>query len=123
MSKFIKAANALNMLQYSLDNSMVYGVEPKSLHKVHLHYETIQNLIWCISEILEKPEILELNYTNYRGENSNRKLLPINVWHGVSDFHKDQGNQWFLKAYDTEGQKIRDFAIKDFGEPIDSVVE
>ncbi len=123
MSKFIKAAIALHSLQDAMDCSTVYGVEPYSMHKIHLHYNGLQNIIESLSSILETPEILELNYTNYRGENSNRKLLPINVWHGVSDFHKEQGEQWFLKAYDTEGQKIRDFAIKDFGEPIDSVAE
>lgn len=50
-------------------------------------------------------------YKNYKGKSAYRKVLNPRVWFGTTIYHPDP--QWFLTAYDTEKDDIRDFAIKD----------
>lgn len=50
-----------------------------------------------------------ITYTNHRGDTRDRRVIPINTWFGESDWH--DGEQWFLKAYDTEKEAERDFAL------------
>ncbi|WP_234891478.1 hypothetical protein [Agrobacterium vitis] len=54
-----------------------------------------------------------LNYTNYRGETSERTILPKNIWFGSTEWHPEP--QWLLTAFDLEKKADRDFALKDFG--------
>ncbi|WP_234895022.1 hypothetical protein [Agrobacterium vitis] len=56
-----------------------------------------------------------LTYTNYRGETSERTILPKNIWFGSTEWHPEP--QWLLTAFDLGKQTVRDFALKDFGEP------
>lgn len=58
-------------------------------------------------------EPIQLTYTNWRGETSERKIIPIGVWFGSTDWHPEP--QWLLKAHDCEKGAQRDFALKDFG--------
>ena len=58
------------------------------------------------------PEVV--GYTNYRGEHSHRSIIPQRVWYGSTEYHPNP--QWFLKAFDTDKQADRDFALCDFGE-------
>ena len=59
---------------------------------------------------INKKEI-SICYTNYRGETSIRKIIPIKIWFGKTDWHPD--NQWLLDATDLEKNAERSFAIKD----------
>jgi hypothetical protein len=52
-------------------------------------------------------------YKNWKGEVSQRRVIPLKVWFGVSKYHEADGAQWFLKAYDIDKQAERDFAMKD----------
>jgi hypothetical protein len=54
---------------------------------------------------------LEFRYTNWRGEQSTRRVWPIRIWYGATDYHSDK--QWFLKAFDVDKQAERDFALRD----------
>jgi hypothetical protein len=54
---------------------------------------------------------LEFGYTNWRGEQSTRRVWPIRLWYGATEYHPDK--QWFLKAFDTDKQAERDFALRD----------
>lgn len=54
-----------------------------------------------------------LTYRNYRGEVSERKIVPKNLWWGMTKYHPKK--QWFLTAWDTAKGEMRDFALKDFG--------
>ncbi|WP_234892227.1 hypothetical protein [Agrobacterium vitis] len=54
-----------------------------------------------------------LTYTNYRGETSERTILPKNIWFGSTEWHPEP--QWLLTAFDLGKQTVRDFALKDFG--------
>ena len=56
-----------------------------------------------------------LTYTNWRGEKTQRTIVPRRVWFGSNDWHPNP--QWLLTALDTEKGEERDFALKDFGNP------
>lgn len=58
-----------------------------------------------------KRQTLKFTYINYRNEKSVRTVIPECVHFGSTDWHKEE--QWFLKAWDTEKQQHRDFALKD----------
>ena len=59
------------------------------------------------------PDPIKLTYTNYRGETSERLILPKGVWFGATKWHPEP--QWLLHALDCEKQAVRDFALSDFG--------
>lgn len=59
---------------------------------------------------MEEP-IVEITYTNYRGEKGNRRISPKNIYYGSTQHHSEP--QWLLSAYDMDKQAFRDFAMKD----------
>lgn len=68
---------------------------------------------------------LEMMYVNHRGEAALRRIVPVMVWHGATEWHKEP--QWLLRAWDVDRQATRDFAMRDIGEdrwvnPSDQVV-
>lgn len=62
-----------------------------------------------------KIEKLSFNYTNHRNETSKRTVIPEHVWYGTTQWHKDE--QWFLKAFDSDKEQNRHFAIEDIKAP------
>lgn len=54
---------------------------------------------------------LQFQYKNWRGETSVRRVLPMKIWYGKTDWHPDE--QWFIKAIDVEKGEERDFALTD----------
>lgn len=50
-------------------------------------------------------------YTNYRGETTVRRIQPIRIWFGTSEWH--EGSQWFLEAVDLDKAAERSFALSD----------
>ena len=54
---------------------------------------------------------VRIGYTNWRGEKGDRNILPLEVWHGATQWHPEE--QWLLRAFDVEKQAERDFALKD----------
>lgn len=52
-----------------------------------------------------------IDYTNWRGERSLRRILPLETFFGLNEFHP--GEQWLLKAIDVEKNVERVFAMKD----------
>jgi hypothetical protein len=59
---------------------------------------------------MESKEVI-INYTNWRGENGNRTILPLEMFFGLNEFHP--GEQWLLKAIDLDKNMERIFAVKD----------
>jgi|GEM_PF-6989585 len=65
------------------------------------------------------PEVLHyldrktvvIDYTNHRGERAERKVIPLSVWFGKTQYHRTA--QWLLMAHDVEKRGRRDFAMKD----------
>ncbi len=52
-----------------------------------------------------------IDYTNWRGEHRIRRIKPIRMHFGSTEWHKEE--QWLLKAVDLEDNKEKDFAFKD----------
>jgi len=53
-------------------------------------------------------EPLTIIYTNWRGETAERRIRPVRMWYGATDWHPEP--QWLLKAIDVEKKAERDFA-------------
>jgi len=58
-----------------------------------------------------KTKALQFEYKNWEGITAVRKVKPIKIWWGVTQWHPKE--QWFLKALDLEKNEERDFAVKD----------
>ena len=50
-------------------------------------------------------------YKNWRGETSQRRIVPEKIWFGETEWHP--GQQWFLRGLDAEKREVRDFALSD----------
>lgn len=59
-----------------------------------------------------KPQLVDIDYTNYRGDRAIRTVMPIEIFYGTNKFHP--GEQWLLLAHtlDRDGDK-RTFAMRD----------
>jgi predicted DNA-binding transcriptional regulator YafY len=62
----------------------------------------------------ESAEDVTILYTNYRGEKGWRKIRPIRIWFGRTEWHP--ASQWLLDAWDVEKDTSRSFAIQDIHE-------
>ena len=56
---------------------------------------------------------LRITYRNWRGEVSERNIVPQSVWFGATEWHPEP--QWLLSALDLDKGAVRDFALADFG--------
>lgn len=56
---------------------------------------------------------LRITYRNWRGEVSERNIVPQSVWFGATEWHPEP--QWLLSALDTDKGAARDFTLADFG--------
>jgi predicted DNA-binding transcriptional regulator YafY len=61
--------------------------------------------------LTEETQSVIIDYTNYRGERSLRRIIPKGIRFASSEFHP--GEQWLLDAYDLDKQADRTFALKD----------
>lgn len=61
--------------------------------------------------VFSDDEVINIDYINYKGERSVRRIHPIKVWFGETKYH--EGPQDFLMAIDIEKRELRDFACKD----------
>jgi hypothetical protein len=59
------------------------------------------------------PEELQISflYTNYRGQLSRRKAVPLRIAFESTDWHPEP--QWILHAFDMDKKAERGFALKD----------
>ena len=57
----------------------------------------------------EEERQVTIDYTNYRGETSTRRIFPVKLYWGTSPYHLQP--QWLLKAIDVEKDLYRDFAV------------
>jgi hypothetical protein len=52
-------------------------------------------------------------YTNWRGETATRRIRPIGVHYGATEWHSEP--QWLLRAFDFDRGAVRDFALGGIG--------
>src|SRR5262245_13884247 len=63
----------------------------------------------------DSPREVQLYYTNWRGETRARRVVPIRMWFGKTDYHPEPG--WMVKALDCEDGRVKDFALAGFRGP------
>lgn len=56
-------------------------------------------------------EVVVIRYTNYRGETAVRRIVPIAIRFGSTQWHPSP--QWLLEAFDLDRDAQRSFAVKD----------
>ncbi|MBN8294587.1 hypothetical protein JI664_21620 [Rhodobacter sp. NTK016B] len=66
----------------------------------------------ALAERDESPVAVTLTYRNWRGEVSDRVIIPRKVWYGSTKWHPEP--QWLVTAWDAEKNADRDFALADF---------
>lgn len=71
---------------------------------------------------LNGNQILVIDYTNYRGERSIRRVRPIRWEWAQSEFHPG-GTHYFLRALDIGKQDIRLFLASDIHSMAEAAVE
>jgi predicted DNA-binding transcriptional regulator YafY len=54
-------------------------------------------------------DLVNLDYTNHRGERAARLVRPIRLWFGSSAWHREP--QWLLECFDVDKRATRDFAL------------
>ena len=60
---------------------------------------------------MDKNQAVTIVYTNYKGVTAIRHIIPISIFFGHTDWHKE--DQWILTAYDIDKEAERGFAMKD----------
>lgn len=63
--------------------------------------------------LIAKRQVVQIDYTNYRGERAVRRVLPMYpyVRWGNSIYHVEM--QWLLCAFDMEKNEYREFSFTD----------
>ena len=56
-----------------------------------------------------RAQLVEIDYTNHRGERAKRQIIPARMVWTTSDYH--EGEQWFCIAWDVEKKDDRFFAM------------
>lgn len=64
-----------------------------------------------VESAIVRGEVVEVEYTNYRGEKAVRRVEPQRIWFGSTDFHPEP--QWLLDVFDLGRAAIRTFAMRD----------
>lgn len=55
--------------------------------------------------------VVALDYTNWKGERSQRRVVPIRIYFGSTEYHTEE--QFLLEALDIDKGTNRTFAMKD----------
>lgn len=56
-------------------------------------------------------QVVKIDYTNWRGERSERRIVPMRMEWGQNKWHKEP--QWLLHALDVDKRESRIFAMAD----------
>lgn len=64
-----------------------------------------------MSNRVPAERIVTIDYANYRGERSLRRIVPERIWFGATSWHPEP--QWLLEAYDVDRDAYRSFAVRD----------
>jgi predicted DNA-binding transcriptional regulator YafY len=60
-----------------------------------------------------KIEKLRFVYRNWKGNYSERRVIPVKMEYAKSIYHQELGESWFLVAQDEDKKDIRYFAMVD----------
>jgi predicted DNA-binding transcriptional regulator YafY len=65
----------------------------------------------------KEEQVLTFAYKNHRGEMAERRVIPGMFYFGSTEWHPEE--QWMLRAFDLDKERMRDFAFADIM-PIDA---
>ena len=78
------------------------------------------NLPKEVAEILKNKTledvVISVLYKNWRGEEGVRKIIPLHIYFGSTEFHPVE--QWLLKVWDCEKNDYRIYTFKDIRQSI-----
>lgn len=116
-----KASMSRELLGAVVDDVFDGAIEdPSVIEDIYASIKRHEGALSTNAEPVGEP--LELPYKNWRGEISTRKLQPIRLEFGATEWHPEP--QWLLVATDIEKNVERSFALKDFNpHPITEVEE
>lgn len=60
---------------------------------------------------MDAESVVIIRYTNYRGETADRRIVPIRIRFGSTEWHPEP--QWLLEAFDLDRGANRAFAMRD----------
>jgi hypothetical protein len=60
---------------------------------------------------MNQAQQVKVRYRNYRGEVSERTIVPRSLYWGATEYHPHE--QWLLSVWDVEKQAERTYAFKD----------
>ena len=60
---------------------------------------------------IDRSTAVVIRYTNYRGETADRRIVPIRIRFGSTEWHPEE--QWLLEAFDLDRDATRAFALRD----------
>jgi predicted DNA-binding transcriptional regulator YafY len=63
-----------------------------------------------VKSMTKNKEVI-IDYTNWRGQRSPRRILPLRIVFKATEWHKEP--QWLLYAWDKTKRQYRYFAMKD----------
>lgn len=62
------------------------------------------------TDFVHTNDIVEIDYTNWKGERTKRRIKPQLIYFGWNDWHNG-ATQWFLLALDVDKHAERHFAM------------
>ena len=74
--------------------------------------ELSEEILKILSENKLEDMEIKVVYKNHRGEEAIRHILPIRIFYGSTEFHREK--QWLMEVYDLDKKAKRDYALKDF---------
>ncbi len=82
-----------------------------ALRHLQAHVRSQLNYISNAASLVLLAKLATVIYTNWKGETGVRRILPIRLYYGKSEFHA--GCQWLLEVMDVGRGKRRTFAVNE----------
>lgn len=57
---------------------------------------------------------VKVRYKNWKGEVAIRNIIPLEVFYGSTEYHREE--QWFMRVWDLDKENFRNYALKDVQE-------
>lgn len=64
-----------------------------------------------IGESTLEEAAITVRYKNYRGDVGDRKIIPLGIEYGSTEYHPEK--QWLLEVWDLDKRDYRTYALKD----------
>lgn len=99
-------------------------------HSLEMHQRFLDDWIVRFTEAMQPPSRglpmpidhagaslseFRFPYKNHRGEHGHRRVSPIRIWFGSTEWHPEP--QWLLRAFDLDKDAERDFALSQIASP------